>query len=288
MPEASIVIPHYGDVQLLRSCVEAVEKNTADVDYELIVVDNGTGAPDLPGRVIRNATNLGFAAATNQGARAARSEVLVFLNNDAAPTAGWLSKMLQALHADDSIAVVGCKVVFPDGAIQHAGTSIVERHDGILRGFNELDDLPRRMVPAVTAASMVIRKEVFDAVGGFDERYWNTYEDVDLCLKVGEAGWKILYEPDAVVVHLLHQGGTERWTGIRPGRALFHERWVGKVEPVRRLPAPAPKPFHSRVNLVLRRFARRAIDRLICVAVRPEGHSCELCSERRHAARNGR
>jgi GT2 family glycosyltransferase len=228
------------------------------VDYELIIVDNGTGVRDLPGVVIQNDLNRGFARACNQGAEVAKSDVLVFLNNDTQPCGGWLSTMLSAL-GEPGVAAVGCKLVYPNGRIQHAGTAIVQDHNGRLRGLNETEDLPRRTVSAVSAAAMAVRRHAFERVGGFDEGYWNSHEDVDLCLKLGEAGWTILYEPAAVVRHDESASKAERFSGIQAARQRFNDQWVGKVAPSRALPAPASPP---RARRLVRRVAGR-IKRLV-------------------------
>lgn len=96
MVAASIVIPHYGSRALTIACVEAIERTTESDQYELVIVDNGTGH-DLPGRVVRNERNEGFGRACNRGAAAAKSDLVLFLNNDTEPQPGWLPPLVDAI-----------------------------------------------------------------------------------------------------------------------------------------------------------------------------------------------
>ena len=146
-------------------------------------------------QVIRNQDNLGFAKACNQGARAARGEYLVFLNNDTIPLNGWLTALIEEVRTHSDVAVVGSKLLYEDGTIQHAGVAFSREwflpyH--IYRGFDAhaASVSRRRELDCVTAACMLVRREAFEEVGGFDEGYRNGFEDVDLCLKIREKNRK--------------------------------------------------------------------------------------------------
>ncbi|TFV90352.1 glycosyltransferase family 2 protein [Blastococcus sp. CT_GayMR16] len=257
----SIIIPHYGSSLLLRRCLNSlVDLQESD---EVIVVDNGTGVELSGSRVtlIKNPENRGFAIACNQGAYAASNNLLLFLNNDTRPRDGWLAFLSESISSDSDVAVVGCKLVFPGGEIQHSGSVVSLDERGMLRGYNLTADLPKRYVSAVTAAAMLVRRDAFLDIGGFDEAYWNSHEDVDLCLRLGEVGWKILYDPRAIVQHIESAGGEQRHVGIDAARVRFNERWVGKVTPEPR-PVAHPLSLRRKVRNLARRRLRRLVGRL--------------------------
>jgi GT2 family glycosyltransferase/radical SAM superfamily enzyme YgiQ (UPF0313 family)/thioredoxin-like negative regulator of GroEL len=237
---ASIIVPVFNKVELTQQCLVKLAEVTQDLDYEVIVVDNHStdGTAEFLSRlggdvqVIRNQENLGFAKACNQGARAARGRSLVFLNNDTIPLKGWLTALVQEVERHPDVAVVGSKLLYEDGTIQHAGvafsrTTFSPYH--IYRGLPA--DSPavsrRRELQCVTAACMLVRRDVFASVGGFDEGYRNGFEDVDLCLQIHERGWRIVYQPESVLYHLESRTpGRKDHEGDNARRLL--ERWRHK------------------------------------------------------------
>ena len=240
--DVSIVIPLFNKVEYTRNCVEALASASGmEGAAEIVFVDNGstdgTGEflASLGGDIVivRNTKNLGFAASCNQGARVARGRNLVFLNNDTVPQPGWVQALLDAAKEEDA-AICGARLIYPDGRIQHAGVAF---HSGgigyhIFNGFPK--DHPavtkRRRFQAVTAACMLVRRDLFEELAGFDEGYRNGFEDVDFCLRAGEKGYRVLYAPESVVVH--HEETSEgRKANDRENLERFLERWRGKVEP---------------------------------------------------------
>jgi len=219
-PTVSIVIPVFNKWELTWKCLMAIAENTPEVAHEVIVIDNASSdetAQALPLldniRFARNAANLGFARASNQGAAIARGKYLLFLNNDTEPTPDWLRPMVAELEADAAVAIVGSKLLYPDGTVQHGGVvfayagpePIAPLH---LHARQPASASHRRLeLRAVTAACMLIRPEVFREHGGFDEAFVNGGEDVDLCLKVSRSGRKIVFTPASVVVH--HESATD-------------------------------------------------------------------------------
>src|SRR5437868_2539199 len=212
-PRCSVVIPAYNQAALTRQCLDALLADPPRVAHELIVVDDAStdATPGLlagyGGRVrtVTHAANTGFARSCNDGAGLARGEYLVFLNNDTAPRPGWLDALAAAADEAPRAGVVGCKLLYPDGTVQHAG--LVFRPDGTPRhlyaGFpadHPAVNAPRRF-QAVTGACLLVRRALFEELGGFDTGFVNGYEDVDLCLRAGERGHEVLYRPEAVVVH---------------------------------------------------------------------------------------
>lgn len=206
------------------ACLEQLYEHTDD--YELIVVDNGSGDEtrhlDGPDILIRNAENRGFAVACNQGAQLASGDVLVFLNNDTEPHAGWLKPLLDALNGPN-VAIAGPMLTYPDGRIQHAGVDF-RGQGSTFEAYNIQEPRPFGDVKAVTGACMAIRADVFD-IFAFDEQYQNGYEDIDLCLKVRDGGWRIVYVPDSIVTHHESASGPERFAHVRENVARLQERW---------------------------------------------------------------
>jgi GT2 family glycosyltransferase/Flp pilus assembly protein TadD/2-polyprenyl-3-methyl-5-hydroxy-6-metoxy-1,4-benzoquinol methylase len=223
----SIIIPVWNKLDLTAQCLEALARVTTETSYEVIVVDNhstdGTAEflASLSGdvQIIRNQDNLGFAKACNQGARAARGKYLIFLNNDTIPLKGWLKHLVSEVEGYPEVGIVGSKLLYEDGTIQHAGV-VLNRSEGlpyhIYKGFP--GDSPavnqRREFQVVTGACLLIRRGLFMELGGFDEGFRNSFEDVDLCLKARERGYRVVYQPRSVLYHLESQ---------TPGRKLHDE-----------------------------------------------------------------
>lgn len=203
--QVDVIIPTIrANPGLLAACVEGVIETTGQ---KPIIVDGGT-----------------FAENCDHGASEATGDLLVFLNDDTELLSGWLEPLVEAFD-DPKVGCAGVKLVYPDGRLQHAGVSFRQR-DGLLEAFNITDTDPgTRNVEAVTGACLAIRAELFRELGGFDESFRNGYEDVDLCLRVRQAGRLIRYVAESVVVHLESASGPARWAHVRENIALLQERW---------------------------------------------------------------
>ncbi len=237
----SIIIPVFNHLHLTRQCLESIWENTG-APHEIIVVDNGSqdGTRDYLQRleaegwvrVITNRANLGFARACNQGARAAPGECLVFLNNDTIVQPGWLEEMSACALKDAKTGAVGARLLYPDDTVQHAGVAF-SRHKLVYHIYQHYDkDHPavnkEREFQAVTAACLLIKKDLFFAAGAFDEAYRNGFEDVDLCFKLREQGFKVVYNPRAVVYHLESKTPGRHDREMENSR-LFKSRWLDKI-----------------------------------------------------------
>ena len=225
--DCSVVVPVFNRFELTRACLDRLVTQPTRRSREIIVVDDGSTDGTEAGlaafgeqiRVVRQGRNTGFANACNAGARAARSGRLLFLNNDTDPRLGWLDELSDELDADPGIGIAGSKLLYPDGRVQHAGVVFCKP---VARPYHPFVNLPgndprvnrRRELQAVTGASFLIRRALFEEHGGFDPAYRNGFEDVDLCLKVGRAGARIVYQPRSVLVHLESQS---------PGRKAHEE-----------------------------------------------------------------
>lgn len=212
--KCSIIIPVFNKVEYTKRCMEAIQKNTLEGLFEVIFVDNGStdGSPgylkSLGGQVtvITNSMNLGFVSACNQGARVAATEYLVFLNNDTEPQQGWLENMISTADSDTKVGAVGAKLIYPDGRIQEAGGIIFS--DGRGWNFGNGDDAGKDIynrlceVDYCSGACLLVRREQFLQLGGMDERYSPAYyEETDLCFSLRKSGFKVVYNPKAVVIH---------------------------------------------------------------------------------------
>ena len=250
----SIVIPVFNNLPLTQRCLTSLAAISTSVPHEIIVVDNastdGTAeflastAATAGIRVVTHARNEGFANACNRGAQAATSPMVLFLNNDTQVTAGWLEALVTAVQRP-GVGVAGARLLYADGTIQHAGIEFI----------NGVPDHPHRRAPGnapvanqfreldmVTGACFMARRDLFLQLGGFDETYRNGVEDIDLCLRVRAAGFKVVYEPGSVVYHLEGQSAG-RFDHVRENLALFFQRWGKSFNPQWRFIAPPVPQF---------------------------------------------
>ncbi|RMG24263.1 MAG: glycosyltransferase, partial [Methanobacteriota archaeon] len=256
LPKVSIIIPVYNRLDMTRQCVDAIystlEKESKEIPFEIIVVDNNSTDGTLEFLeekshqhdnfyYLRFHNNTGFAHACNTGAYYAKGEYLLFLNNDTQPLDGWLSPLVQTLDVDKEVVATGSKLIYPDGTVQHAGVAIYDDrtvgdpllpkhlHVGLAAEAKEVNEA--LTCKALTAACLMVRRKTFQEVGGFDEEYYNGYEDVDLCFKLFREGWKLVYQPRSCVVHFESQSGPERFRKVKENISRLHHQWLGKIQP---------------------------------------------------------
>jgi GT2 family glycosyltransferase len=239
-PRSSIIIPVFNQAVLTRRCLDGVLDKTRS-DNEIIVVDDGSS--DLTSRlldsygdrllVVHRPSQSGYATACNMGAARANSEHLVFLNNDTVVTDGWLDQLIDHATRHPGAAIVGAKLLFGDHSIQHAGVVIAQNRMPyhIYKSFP--GDHPvvniSREYQAVTGACVLVRREVFVELGGFDTEFRNGLEDIDLCLRARVAGHEVRYCHQSVVFHL--EAATRDWTADAASNAdLFLDRWSDRIE----------------------------------------------------------
>jgi O-antigen biosynthesis protein len=245
----TIIIPVYNRLEFTKKCLESLSRNTPAGSYEIIIVDNGStdGTTDflqrqeITSKVISNQSNLGFSKACNQGAESAKGDYLVFLNNDTEPQPGWLDALVRIIHDDPAVGAVGSKLLYPDGTIQHAGVVLVDDrtvHDPLVGRHiynGKPSNYPEANKPfcyqALTAAALLIRHSAFLKAGGFDENYWNGYEDLDLCFKLGALGYLLVYTPESVLIHHESKSGPERFSKAGQNICRLHEKWLNKIHP---------------------------------------------------------
>jgi GT2 family glycosyltransferase/SAM-dependent methyltransferase len=231
-PAASIVIPVHGKWSLTQGCLEALAADRGRNSFEVIVVDDcspddtARRLSEIPGVVtVKTPRNLGFLRAANLGARAARADVLVFLNNDTDPHAGWLDALLDVLEGDAAVGLAGAMLLGTNGLVQECGGIVWSDGTGCNYGRGMPPSRPEvravRDVDYCSGAAIAVRKAIFDDLGGFDERYAPAYyEDTDLSFAVRAAGHRAVVVPTAVVTHL--EGGSHG-TAVTGGIKRFQE-----------------------------------------------------------------
>jgi GT2 family glycosyltransferase len=248
-PLVSIVIPIKNRADLLQRCILSIRDKTGYEHYELIVVDNQSDDPSTIEyleqlkrephvRVLPYDHPFNFAAINNLAAELANGEMLLFLNNDTeVKVPEWLEAMVEQAQRPE-VGAVGAKLLYPDNTVQHAGVVLGLRRGVAEHAYKGLpDDDPRyfqnlhviRNYSAVTGACLMTRKQLFQEVGGFDAEHLPVaFNDVDLCLRLRERGYWIVYTPYAVLYH--HESAT-RGRELDPSEEDYMKtRWKAAIE----------------------------------------------------------
>ena len=244
-----IAILSFNKVKLLRRCLESIMKNT-NCDFTICVVDqastDGTGnyLNKLGDRIERISPekNLGFVEGNNRVMEKYADRDIVLLNNDTEVKEGWLEAMIRRAYSDDSIGIVGAKLVYPDGKLQAAGCEIFSDASG--REIGKFDD-PQRWIYNQTAdvdycsgACLYVKRETLKKTGFFDTQFAPAYwEDTDLCFAARNAGFRVVYEPESEIVH--HEGGSFGTTAARKSKSSelqaankpkFVKKWTAQLK----------------------------------------------------------
>ena len=240
-PLVSIIIPVYNQFGYTYHCLEAILKHSGNVSYEVIIGDDNSNDQTEKinefidnVKVIRNKENLGFLRNCNNAAKYAKGKYIVFLNNDTQVQENWLDSLLGLIENDETIGMVGSKLVYPDGSLQEAGGIIWSDGSGWNYGRNRspLDSEYNYVkdVDYISGASIMIRKDLWNEIGGFDERYAPAYyEDSDLAFNVRKHGYRVVYQPESVVVHFEGiSNGKDENSGQKHYQLLNREKFVKK------------------------------------------------------------
>jgi GT2 family glycosyltransferase/glycosyltransferase involved in cell wall biosynthesis len=214
-PEISIIIATHNKLGYLFNCLQTIKIccKSLEEKYEIIVVDDGSTDEasrclfEIQGiRLHRLDNNVGYLKANNAGARLAKGEYIVLLNNDTLVTPGWLDALIETLRQDDDVGAVGSKLVHPTGELQEAGSIIW--NDGRIWNYGRSEDPLKaeyqyaREVDYCSGASLAIKRSSLRPSGLYDEQFAPAYyEDVDLCLYLQSVGKAVIYQPRSVVVH---------------------------------------------------------------------------------------
>jgi len=233
--DLSVIIVNWNTRDLLKLCLESIPAKTRRIFYEIIVIDNASSdgsaemvERDFPEvRLIKNKENRGFGRANNQGLSGAKGKYILFLNSDVAVNEGCLDELFDFMEKNPSVGASSCQLTFPDGSLQHSCRTFptFKVFFLMLLGFRQL--FPRmkmfrdylmldwdhgdvREVDQIMGSFMLVRKDVLDGIGSFDERYWMYFEEVDLCLRMKKAGWKIVHYPYVSAIHFLSRS-SQQW-----------------------------------------------------------------------------
>ena len=245
-PIVSVVIPVYNHRDVTTRCLRSIADSWFEsLDVQFIVVDDGSfdGTSDILTPLtgidyVRSGKNEGFVRACNRGAAMARGTYVCFLNNDTVVNGGWLEYLVKTAESDTRIGVVGAKLLYPDGRLQEAGNIIWRDATGWNVGHAENPQDPRynfvRDADYVSGAALLVRRELFEHVGGFSETFRPAYyEDADLCFGVRKLGYRVVYQPRAEIIH--YEGltsGDERF-GVKrfqeTNRPRFREKWSSEL-----------------------------------------------------------
>jgi N-acetylglucosaminyl-diphospho-decaprenol L-rhamnosyltransferase len=242
MPRVSLIVVSYNAADQLESCLRslaALPEVARDPSFaQVIVADNGSADDSVarakrafPGvEVIENKANLGFAKGCNVGARAAKAPLLFFFNPDAVAHQGLLENAVTYFDEHPDVAMAGAKLLDEDGSIAESCGEFDTWWQAFLRSsawgdwpmfrtqangyrLRQWDYSTERDVDLVVGAAMFIRREIFEQLGGFDERFFLYHEEIDFAHRLRDAGKRVVYLPQCVVTHLSEQGGSRKTWG---------------------------------------------------------------------------
>ena len=249
-PLVSIIIPNKDETETLRNCINSIREKTTYKNYEILIVENNSETdeifryykeiskePDI--RLFRWKKEFNYSAINNFGEAHARGEYIILLNNDIEViTPGWIEELLGICQRPGTGAA-GVKLLYPDKTIQHAGcvvgiggiagnmfVDMPSERTGYLHKASVLQDMS-----AVTAACMMVRKDVFDMISGFEEKLAVAFNDVDLCLRIREAGYLVVYDPYVQMYHLESktrgaEDSEEKVRRFQDEIEFFRTRWI--------------------------------------------------------------
>jgi GT2 family glycosyltransferase len=273
-PAVTILIPYREHIDMTRACLDALWAHTDYANYRIVLIDNWSTsdaaiafAAEMAARddvsVLRVAEPFNYSRLNNLAVAASEGDLLLFLNNDVfVSDPGWLRAMVGEMLADPRVGIVGAKLLYPGELVQHGGVILGvggiadHAHKGLAAGDPGYvaRAISAQDMSAVTAACMLCRREAFAAVGGFDEKDLQVaFNDVDLCLKIGRAGYRIVWTPGAVAEHReslsrgddmrsdqqsrffhenetmarRHRGGPAVPSGLFPAIRHFRQTWGG-------------------------------------------------------------
>jgi len=246
-PVISIIVPVYNEISQTIACLKSIYQQRVSVPYEVILADDASPdsfhkvLKDIKGLVyIRQPENLHFLLNCNRAAEKARGDYLIFLNNDTLVKPGWMENLYATFHEHSNVGVAGSKLVYPSGELQEAGGIIWEDASGWNWGKGQNADHPIynfvRDVDYNSGASLMISTPLWKEIGGFNEGLEKAYyEDTDLCFQVREMGYRVVYQPSSVVVHIEGlTSGTDLSSGQKQyqlvNQKIFKDRWAHRLK----------------------------------------------------------
>lgn len=245
--EVSIIIPVYNEFDYTYNCIKSIIENSKDVAYEIIVANDCS--TDITSnieqmvenvRLITTKENCRFLLNCNNAAKYAEGKYILFLNNDTQVQANWLKPLVELIESNADIGMVGSKLVYPSGLLQEAGGIIWK--DASAWNYGNLNKPSNseynyvKEVDYISGAAIMIKKSLWNEIGGFDERYVPAYcEDSDLAFEVRKHGYKVMYQPLSVVVHFEGvSNGTDTSAGQKSyqikNQKKFYDKWKDVLE----------------------------------------------------------
>ena len=204
-PKVSIIIVNYNGKELLQKCLDSLLKVNYN-NFEIILVDNNStdGSVEFITKnypsliIIKLDSNKGFAEPNNVAAKISKGKYLLFLNNDTVVTPNFISEMVKVMETDKKIAICQSLLLKPDGSVDSSGDFI--DHLGVVyNSKTKIDEI--REVSSARGASMLVRSDIFEKLDGFDQKFFVTFEDVDLCWRSWILGYRVLIIPTSIVYH---------------------------------------------------------------------------------------
>jgi GT2 family glycosyltransferase len=262
--DLSIIIVSFNTKEVTLACLNSIVKNTQGIKYEIIVIDNNSidgsvealkKLPNKALRVVENKKNLGFAAANNQGIKAAHGRYLLFLNSDTLIKDDLFREMVAWLDREPEIGIATCALHNKDGSLQGTGGYFptllrvfswmtiedIPFIDKLIKSFHPLHSKSlfrnehfykrKRHLDWLTGAFLLVRRQVTDDIGGWDEQYFMYAEDTDFCFRAKKKGWQIFYNPQWSITHLGGASGTAEFSilseikGLKRFYKKFYPEW---------------------------------------------------------------
>lgn len=246
-PLVSVIIPVYNQFSFTYHCLKSIKEAGDKTSMEIIIADDCSTdfTKDIKNavkniKIKKTESNVGFLKNCNQAAACAVGKYIFFLNNDTQVQSGWLDTQVKLMESSEEIGMTGAKLVYPDGRLQEAG-GIIYR-DGSAANYGNRQDafLPEynyvKEVDYVSGAAIMIRRNLWESIGGFDAVFAPAYcEDTDLAFSVRKAGYKVMYQPESVVVHFEGvSNGTDVTKGIKAyqieNKNKLYAKWKETME----------------------------------------------------------
>lgn len=269
IPDVSIIVLNWNKSAMTLRCVQNVRDHTPSLNYEIIVIDNGSKPAELAdlkeglsrdgrdrnSRLVSLSRNMFFGEGCNIGAEAARGQYLLFLNNDTLVTSGAVENLLAQYKSLFSAGAIGPKLLYPNGSLQEAGAFVLADGTTIQQGGFGIEPHPHfasgtHIVDYCSAACLLVEKDVFIAHDGFDPMFDPAYfEDVDHCFRLRADGLYTYYASGVTVYHELNATSSVLWSRdeidaiVRRNQQKFMQRWSTHLET--RLHAPPPRPANA-------------------------------------------
>jgi len=246
--KTSIIIPSFNCFTYTKQCIENILPQV-NYDTEIIVINDASTEDNLYNylntikskvKIIHNKKNIGFLKSCNKGAKVAQGRYLLFLNNDTIPQKNWLENLVEIFEKHENVGAVGAKLIYPDGILQEAGAIIFNDGSGYNYGRsndpNQYEYDYVREVDYCSGACLVVKKDVFEKIGCFDERFSPAYyEDTDLCFSIRKLGYKVMYQPKSKIIHFEGAScGKDLSSGVKRYQEInkikFVEKWKKELK----------------------------------------------------------